>query len=322
MPENGSFLSQQDLQNLAEFAKKSELIRDRVRGVVGGRQPGFFLGGRGGIGKSHTVADELNRLHTPYVLSNSHLTGRKLAELLKNNPDAVHVIDDVEDALRDPQAIGVLKSALGGMRRNRQGQLERWITWGASGATMEFPFCGGIIMTSNLELQQLPRLQALKTRISWYELQVSDWEIEAMMRKIAQDGYPAAENQLDPQQCLEVVEFILSEAARVSRTLDLRLLTNCFEDRLQAEDHEAALSWQDLVASRVHERASIVGSIQSCSILAKRKAAELEIAREIVTLETEERFRVWQDRTRGASRSTMYRRLSELAQADALVFEH
>lgn len=76
------------------------------------------------------------------------------------------------------------------------------------------------------------------------------------------------------------------------------------------------------VASRVHERASIIAPIQSCSVLAKRKAAELEIAREIVALETDERFRVWQDRTRGSSRATMYRRLSELAQADALVFEN
>ena len=69
-------LSAQDRHHLAELEKRYQLARDRVRGVVAGRHTGFFLGGRGGIGKSRTVADELDRLGVPYILTNSHLTGR------------------------------------------------------------------------------------------------------------------------------------------------------------------------------------------------------------------------------------------------------
>lgn len=312
-------LSKQDKSCLAELAKKYELIRDRVRGVVSGRQPGFFLGGRGGIGKSWTIVDELDRQEVSFILTNSHITGRKMAELFQNYPDSIHLIEDVEDGVRDPQAMGVLKSALWGSRRNRGGKLERWITWGACGATMEFPFTGGIIMTSNLDLRLLPRLEALKTRISWYDLRVSNPEIEAMMRKIALDGYPAGSNQLDPPQCLEVVQFIVDEVARMNRSLDLRLFVNCLEDRLQSEDGEAGLSWRDLVASRILERASIIDPIQTVMTRSKRIAFELDVAREIVGVEPEERLRVWQERT-GGSRSTMYRRLQWLAREDSLVF--
>jgi len=314
-------LSAQDQRYLAELEKKYELVRDRVRGVVAGRHTGFFLGGRGGIGKSRTIADELDRLGVPFILTNSHLTGRGLVDLLENYPDSIHLIDDIEEAVRDPQAMSVLKSALWGTRRNREGRLERWITWNAHGVVIEFPFTGGILMTSNLDLRNLPRLAALKTRISWLDLRVSNPEVEALMRKIALEGYPPGHNRLESRQCIEVVQFIIVEAARVNRSLDLRLLVNSFEDRLQAEDYEAGLSWRDLVASRLCERPSIIEEVAPYETRSQKKSRQLAIAREIVGLEPEERLRVWQDRTNGASRATLYRRLDELARADALVFE-
>lgn len=133
--------------------------------------------------------------------------------------------------------------------------------------------------------------------------------------------YPPGNNRLEPRQCLEVVHFIIVEAARVNRSLDLRLLVNSFEDRLQAEDYEAGLSWRDLVASRLCERPSIIEEVAPYETRSQKKSRQLAIAREIVGLEPEERLRVWQDRTNGASRATLYRRMEELARADALVFE-
>ena len=242
--------------------------------------------------------------------------------LLQQHPDSIHLIEDVEEAVRDPQAIGVLKSALWGTRRNREGRLERRVTWHAHGVDIDFPFTGGITMTSNLNLRNLPRLAAIKTRIAWLDFSVSNPEIEALMRKIAIEGYPPGKNLLEPQQCLEIVQFIVDEAARINRSLDLRLLVNSFEDRLQADDYEAGLSWRDLVASRVCERASIIDQIETYETRDQKKSRQLAIAREIVGINAEERFRVWQERTGGASRASMYRRLEELARTDAMPFEN
>jgi hypothetical protein len=178
-------------------------------------------------------------------------------------------------------------------------------------------------MTSNLDVRNMPRLAPLKTRISWLDLRVSDEEVAAKMRQIALNGYPPNEDLLDASQCWEVVEFIVDESRKINRHLDLRLLSNSFEDRLQAEDHEAGCSWQDLVASRLRERPSIAAQLQSPDMRTHKRDLELRIAREIVGLAPEERLRVWQEKVPppGNSRATMYRRLHELAQVDAAHFE-
>ena len=316
-------LSTLDQYYLAQLAKKRQLICDRVAGVATGRHTGFFLGGRGGIGKSTIIEGELRRRGVPFILTNSHLTARGLVDRLFAHPDSVHVLEDVDETVRDPQAMGVLMSALWGTRRNREGRLERWITWSAHDAAIEFLFAGGICMTSNLNLRSLPRLAALKTRISWLDFRVSDAEVAAIMREIALQGYPAKGSLLDPAECVEVVEFIIEQSAQINRNLDLRLLVNALEDRLQAEDLEAGCSWQDLVASRIRECPSIADQPQSFDLRAKRKQEELAVAREIVGLSPNERLKAWQEKVPppGNSRATLYRRLRELAQADAVHFE-
>jgi len=302
------------------LSKKYQLIRDRVGGVATGRHTGFFLGGRGGIGKSTIIENELRQREIPFILTNSHLTGRGLVDRLYDYPDSIHVIEDVEEAVRDPQAMGVLKSALWGTRRNREGRLERWVTWNAHGVAIEFLFCGGICMTSNLDLRSLPRLAALKTRISWMDLRVTDAEVAAKMREISLRGYPTNDNLLELSQCLEVVEFIIDESAKINRNLDLRLMVNSLEDRLQAEDFEAGCSWRDLVASRIRERPSFADQPQSLDMRAKKKQEELVIAREIVGLAPDDRLKAWNEKVPppGNSRATLYRRLRELAETDAL----
>jgi hypothetical protein len=246
-----------------------------------------------------------------------------LVDRLNDHPDLVHLVEDVEEAVRDPQAMGVLKSALWGTRRNREGRLERWITWNAHGVQLEFLFSGGVCMTSNLELRSLPKLAALKTRICWLDLRVTDEEVAAKMRQIALDGFPKDENLLDPEQCWEVAEFAIAESAKISRRLDLRLLINSFEDRLQSEDLQAGLSWRDLVASRIRERPSITEPVQSLQTRSEKKSQQLEIAWEVVGLGPDERLRVWQAKVPapGNSRATLYRRLNELTQADAVDFD-
>lgn len=279
------------------------------------------MGGPGGIGKSKTISDELDRLGVSYILTNSRLTGRGLVDHLEEYPTSVHVIEDIEESIRDPQAKAVLMSATWGTRRGRDGRTVRWITWRAHGVHIEFPFTGGIAMTTNLNVRTSPQLAALKSRISWCELEAADEEIAALMRKIALDGYRPGDNELEPERCWEVVDFIIQESRRINRRLDLRLLVNSFEDRLQVEDGESGCSWSDLVASRIHERPSILDPIESIATRVSKKMRQLKIARELGGVDPDQRFNVWQERTGGLSRATMYRRLAELASADALVFE-
>jgi hypothetical protein len=318
-----SSLSDRGHQYLADLSKKLQIVQDRTAGVALGYDTGFLLSGRAGILKSWTVEKELQRRKVPYVPSKCHLTGRGLFDQLAEYPDRIHLIDDVEEVLRDPQARGVLKFALWGCSRNREGKMERWIGWKVHGADVGCSFWGGIILMSNVELQHLPLLPAIRTRIPYVNLHVSDEEVAAKMRELALLGYPPGTPLLEPAECMEVVEYLLAEAARINRPLDFRLLFNSLADRLLAESGEAGCQWKDLVTSRIVDRPSVIHPVEPFETRARKKAQQLEIARGIVALPPEQRLHVWQKRVPppGNSRATLYRRLDELARADALEFE-
>jgi len=311
------WITPEERRRLADLNKKLQVVRDRVAGVATGRHTGFFLAGRGGIGKSWTVERELQRREVAYKLWNSHMTARCLFDRLEAYPEAVHLIEDIEGLTSDRRASGILRSALWGTRRSRDGALERLVTWNARGSSCSFIFAGGIIMTSNRRIADLPELEALKTRISCTHLHVTDEETIALMKSAAEGGYPREKHLLDPEQCKEVVQFIIGEAARINRRLDMRLMTNAFEDRLQADDLDAGCHWQDLVAARVCERPSVLNDVEPAGVREQKKVARLKIAREIAGLEADERLNKWQELT-GASRATLYRCLARLGQLDAL----
>jgi hypothetical protein len=99
-----------DKKLLEVLEDKLQLVRDRVRGVAEGYANGFYLWGEGGTSKSYTVETTLKSLGRPYKLSNSRLTGKGLFELLRDFPDVVHVLEDVETLFADKNSFGVLSA--------------------------------------------------------------------------------------------------------------------------------------------------------------------------------------------------------------------
>jgi hypothetical protein len=294
-----------DEQLLSALEEKHQLIRDRVCGVAMGYDNGFYLWGEGGTSKSYTVEETLKKLRKPYKLSNSRITGKGLFQLLKDFPDTIHVLEDVETLFREQNAVGVLRSALWG-QVDATGRQERTVVWQTGLERDEFDFTGGIIITANCGLDDIPRLRALKTRIPYLRYQPTTGEIAALMRKIARGGYSHGEYRLEPAKCQEVAEFIISRCQRVQRNLDLRLLVNGFKDRLQYENGEAETHWEDLLESRMKERV-----IQPTGRRAEQKATELEVVRRIAHLPPQERLEAWEKET-GKSQAALYRRLGEL----------
>ncbi|MFL5338562.1 MAG: hypothetical protein ACJ8F7_00195 [Gemmataceae bacterium] len=313
-------LSQLDEINLGRYQARLQLLRDRVRGVVEGWATGLYVWGSGGIGKSHTVQVELERLQAPYVLTNGRLTGRALFDLLMDHPDVVHVLEDMESLLRDKNAANVLRSALwplaGGQRRQHA---ERPVTWGAmmspsaKSRRLEFTFTGGIILTMNAPLDDLPELRALRTRIAHLQLQPTADEVVALMRKIASQGYAHGEGQLPPGECAEVCEYVIASCLETGRHPDLRLLIHGFHDRLQWQAGHATSTWQELLESRV--RGHLVAPERPAG-RGDRLAAERALAREIrgMAMSGAEKERLWKEKTQelwGEAKSAraFYRRL-------------
>lgn len=128
MDEVSLVISDQDRRYLAELNKKLQVVRDRVTGVALGCHTGQLLIGRPGIMKDWTIEEELNRRGIPFVRPKAHLTGRGLFDQLSEHSDRTHLIDEVEDVLRDPQAKGVLKFALWASSQNREGKPGEYVS--------------------------------------------------------------------------------------------------------------------------------------------------------------------------------------------------
>lgn len=306
-------LSPADQRFLATLEQKLQVVRDFTGSVASGRTSGFFLWGKGGVGKSHTVIEELERRQVPYKLYNSRMTGRGLYNALEEFPDAVHLLEDMEPLFRDSGACGVLRSALWGVRPKGDGPTERRVTWTTYKMEHSFVFTGGIVMTANRPFPDRPELEAVKTRIEYMQLAVSDQELIAKMRAIALGGFRRGRDVMDAGECLVVCEFIVAQCRGLTRAMDLRLLLNGFQDYLQWRECQAGCDWQDLVATRVKERPIGLAEVRTYAERDAQKVSELEVARELgaADLDREGRARAWRERT-GKSEQTLYRRLAEL----------
>lgn len=242
-----------DDTHLQSYENKLVLIRDYVRGVAMRYATGFFLCGSGGLGKSHTVLKELEKLGADYKLFNSRLSGRGLFQALADSPNTTHILEDMERVVSDRDSQGVLRSALWS-QRGEDGKLKRVVTWGTAKGIESIIFTGGIIMLSNRPLADMPELHAIRTRISHLHLQTTDQEIAALMRRIAREGFQHGEQSMAVAECQEVCEYLIAESQTKLAHLDLRLLTNSFLDYLLWKTGYSDSHWQILVATRLDGR--------------------------------------------------------------------
>jgi hypothetical protein len=229
--------SEQDIRLLAEMDKKLQVIRDYAVGVADGRYTGLYVYGPPGSSKSYTILETLKSIGANYYVHNSRLTGQTLYYVLSKAPDAVHVLEDMEGLYRQFNAQGVLHSALWGQRADDgRGPMERWVTWGSSGRRpreQSFLFTGGLIMTANRDLDSAsPELAAVKTRICYVTLAPTELEIRALMRHLARQGWDADGLRMRPEECQDVVEYLIAQSVALQRRLDLRLLETCYADYL------------------------------------------------------------------------------------------
>lgn len=306
--------SPEDRGHLESIEKKFQLIRDRVAAVVTGTATGFFLYGPGGVSKSYTVIQQLERMRADYAVYNSRGTGRGLFNILKEHPDSIVVLEDMERLFRDAGAQGVLRSALWGQQgRDGSGRRERLVTWTNYKESLSFVFTGGIIVTSNRALDNWPELAAIKSRVAVMQFQPTQYEVRSLMREIARTGRVHEGVEVSAEACMEVCEFVIAECRGLNRPLDMRLLDNAIGDYVQATVYGAGCGWRDLVKSRIVERAPHFREEVVIGGRYEQRDAELALIRQICAevKGREERVKLWQQRTR-KSQATFYRRLKEL----------
>jgi hypothetical protein len=312
MSEN--LLSLEDQAALSKLHRKLHLLRDLATAVVKGFKAGLYLYGIGGIGKSYTVLDQLRRLEAPYVLWNARMTAKGLFLGLKQSPDAVHVLEDMERLTKDADAQGVLRSAMWA-----QPGCERVVTWtNATEGPQRFVFRGGLILISNRPMADMPELRALATRIEVHMLDATDAELTAMMRELASRGYRHQDKVvIGPQECLEVTEQLLQECRAAGCPLDLRLQQKCFQTYLQWESDWSSTDWRDLIAASVRAAAHHFRHEANTLPREARRSQRRNILREILseTKDVKQQEDQYRARAKG-SRADFFRRKREIDTGD------
>lgn len=301
-----------DQAALASLERKLHLARDHTTAVFRGYKTGFYLYGAGGVGKSFTVLRHLHILDAPYKLFNSRMTAKGLYLALAAAPDVIHVLEDMERLTKDPDAQGVLRSALW----SQPGHPRR-VTWTTANKDKDgresFEFRGGLILISNRPLADLPELRALATRIEVYHMDVTDAEISALMRDLASKGHCHEGRTLGPDECREVTEHLLKECRAAGCPLDLRLQQKAFQTYLQCAADHAVTHWQDIVAASVREANCHFKHEPNTSSPEDRKTQRRNILRQLMAAgsDLKDQERLYMQKT-GASRADYYRRKREV----------
>lgn len=255
-----------DTALIKEFEAKLQLIRDRVASVAHRYHTGCYLVGRPGTSKTFTVRQTLDRLEEPNLYCNARMTPWGLFCVLAEHPEHIIVIDDITSLFKSDQAMQVFLAALDGKPNE-----PRLVTYRSKDKDDQFWFSGAVIAISNVPLRSDPLARALGSRVVMLEHEPSDDEISAFMRRLAIRGF----EDLSPDECLEVAEFIIEETRAIDQRLDLRHLTKAWQDFRQVKHGKAKTLWQDLVRTSLRKQINEM-------VIPMSKKEDLELQRQLV----------------------------------------
>lgn len=188
-------------------ADRFAFISMYVRMLANKRYNTFVLTGSGGIGKTTEVMNTLidmelrqiapNEKEGHYKVMHGYSTARDLYCTLHDMNDKILILDDVDDAFKDPKAASILKAALDDKK-------DRLVCWGAQSWNdsypKEFPYTGRIIFISNCSLKEFP--QAIISRSEKVDLSLT---VDEMVERIE---YVFSVTDHDKQQKKDVLDFI------------------------------------------------------------------------------------------------------------------
>lgn len=215
--------------------------------------PSVVITGEGGLGKTHTVIESLERAglrnvtdliadvdigsvetdETMFVVIKGYSTPKGLFKLLYEHRNATVVFDDCDSILKDPDALNLLKGALDSYDK-------RYITWNTSFSDDNIPsmfqFTGGVIFVSNLTQDKIN--QAIRSRSMCVDLSMTvDQKIDRMEFIVKRDNFLPNVPSVMKFEAFEFLKTNRNEA----REINLRTLINVAKIR-QAGDRE----WEQL----------------------------------------------------------------------------
>lgn len=278
--------------------RRIQRIRDRVKSVAFRYHTACYLVGRPGTSKTFTVMEELRQLGEPFAYRNARMTPMGLFDFIAERPEHVLVLDDIGTLFKNDQAMQILMAATSG-----DPSKPRRVTYKSKDKQHDVEFSGGIIAISNVALRHDPLARAFGSRVVVLEHEPTDEEVATFMQHLAAKGH----DDLSPEECLEVAEFVIDETREHDRRLDLRHLTKAWQDFRQHRDGFTGCSWQELVRTSLQKTVCV-----EQEYLSKAERIELDRQRVQEALSMFPNDRLKQMEHSGLGKSTFYKRLAEI----------
>ncbi|HSZ54135.1 MAG TPA: hypothetical protein VK797_00630 [Tepidisphaeraceae bacterium] len=269
----------EDALALYELERQMGVVRDRTRDVAARRHTSLYLYGPRGTSKTHIVRTTLADIGVTFLYEAGHLTPLGYFDLLRKHADEIIVIDDVSSLFANKIGQQMLLASLG---RQDAGDSARVITYHRRNLEERVYFSGGLIAISNKQLHADDVMDAIKSRtkpLKWDPTQV---QMAAMMRQAVKDGWRRSGTALTPEECRQVVDFVVCQSKRFNVPLDLRLL---FDGALpdfaasKAGEHEA--DWRDHTTMAIREQVRQLEFSPPPKTRAEQIALEQKIAERI-----------------------------------------
>lgn len=230
-----------DEKSLTTLEQKQKLLAHHVRMVARKLSHALFIyGGTGGLGKSKTVLSTLDSEGVEPVLINSHITPLALYGILfLHREERVLFFDDCDSMYSSMAHLGLLRSALWGS--------PRIVTYGSSQLPGDLPssfeFTSRCIFAANVIPKRNDAFKAVLSRCDLFELEGSNYDVVAMMRSLASNGF----QNVTPDEAMTVIDYI--EEHCTEKQISLRLLGPAMRKFSYARVE--GIDWRPLVLSQL-----------------------------------------------------------------------
>jgi len=221
-----------------------ELLQRYIEGVAKGYSNSLVVVSPAGFGKSETTLTTLKNLgyqeNQDFIYTSNYITPVELFLLLQQNNNKIVVLDDCEDTLHDPKAIGILKGALWSVVGKK-----RVINWTSGTYRIKeksFEFSGKIIFLLNQINNKSNLIKALKDRGLYLELNFTKSELVELMKEKIKNDYKEVP--------LEIKNNIVEIINKVGSTnISLRALPKCIQLYQLSPNH-----YQVLISAMLQEK--------------------------------------------------------------------
>lgn len=253
----------------AERVSYEQLLTDLVKlikMIVAGVTNAVFVGGRGGIGKTHNVESALGEMGlsdgSGYVKVTGSASAAGMFVTLYKNRDKIILFDDADSIFKDQESRNLLKAATDTKKVRKLFWLKKSssiVDPGVAGADEQeqaeyfeenpdqapnqFEFTGRVIFISNLRRDQLDPDGALRTRGFLIDINPTEEEVWDYLEKIIEFIPIEAGLTLDKKERLEVIELLRGQQ-KAGDPANLRKAVRGLNVRA-AFGHEAG--WEDVV---------------------------------------------------------------------------